>query len=148
MNKKTKTIIWIVLGIALIASISIMIVGLWNCFGSTQELSYNEFYGKVAGGEINELYVDAYNWTGKVVIDGKVTDTYTTVAPTIYDYISFDTFITDLNPEVARNLSVQFSDPNVGWIRSVWISAVFVMSSLIGMVVFSVLCIIDGKNKK
>ena len=148
MNKKAKTIIWIVLGIALIASISIMIVGLWNCFGGTQELTFDAFYGKVAAGEINELYVDAYNWTGKVVIDGKVTDTYTAVGPTIYDYEGFKAFIAKLNPEVARNLSVQFSDPNAGWIRSVWISAVFVMSSLIGMVVFSVLCIIDGKNKK
>ena len=116
MNKKTKTIIWIVLGIALIAILGVMIM---NFVNAGKELSYNEFYGKVAAGEINELYVDAYNWTGKVVVDGKVTDTYTTVAPTIYDYISFDTFIAKLNPEVASRLSVQFSDPNAG---SIWSS--------------------------
>ena len=116
MNKKTKTIIWIVLGIALIAILGVMIM---NFVNAGKELTFDAFYGKVITGEINELYVDAYNWTGKVVIDGKVTDTYTTVAPSIFDYESFATLKGELNPEVASRLSVKFSDPNAG---SIWSS--------------------------
>jgi len=116
LNKKTKTIIWIVLGIALIAILGVMIM---NFVNAGKELTFDAFYGKVITGEINELYVDAYNWTGKVVIDGKVTDTYTTVAPSIFDYESFATLKGELNPDVASNLMVQFSDPNAG---SIWSS--------------------------
>ena len=116
MNKKTKTIIWIVLGIALIAILGVMIM---NFVNAGKELTFDAFYGKVITGEINELYVDAYNWTGKVVVEGRVTDTYTTVAPSIFDYESFATLKGELNPEVASHLMVQFSDPNAG---SIWSS--------------------------
>ena len=116
MSKKTKTIIWIVLGVALIAILGVMIM---NFVNASKELTFDAFYGKVITGEINELYVDAYNWTGKVVVDNKVTETYTTVAPSLFNYTDFATLKGELNPEVASKLMVKFSDPNAG---SIWSS--------------------------
>ncbi|MBQ8394428.1 MAG: ATP-dependent zinc metalloprotease FtsH [Clostridia bacterium] len=90
-----------------------------NFVNASKELTFDAFYGKVITGEINELYVDAYNWTGKVVVDNKVTETYTTVAPSLFNYTDFATLKGELNPEVASKLMVKFSDPNAG---SIWSS--------------------------
>ena len=54
------------------------------------ELSFNEFIVKLSSGEITELYVDAYNWTGLVIdANGKTVATYTTVGPSVYNYVDF-----------------------------------------------------------
>ena len=125
MNKKAKTMIWIVLIVALVAIFGVIIMNVMN---AGEALDYNAFYDKLCTGEINELYVDAYNWTGKVVVDGKVTKTYTTVAPSLYDYISFTAFKADLDPLVAGKLSVSFTDPNAG---SIWSSILPIVGVLL-----------------
>ena len=135
MSKKTKTIVWLVLGIALVVILGVLLM---NVINAGQELTYDTFYGKVCSGEINELYLDAYNWTGKVVdANGKVTATYTTVAPSIYDYISFQSFVGQMNPEVASKLTVTFADPNAG---SIWSSLFpFVGVLFVGVIFFLIM---------
>ena len=117
MNKKTKTIIWIV--VAVVAAFLLYTL-LGEVMARTTELSFNEFMVKLSSGEITELYVDAYNWTGHVIdANGKTVATYTTVAPSIYGYADFQALIASLGGKVA--FSVKFSDPNAG---SMWSSII------------------------
>ena len=117
MNKKTKTIIWIV--VAVVAAFLIYAL-LSDVLARAQELSFNEFIIKLSNGEITELYIDAYNWTGySVNADGKTVATFTTVAPSLYGYADFQSFIESLGGKVA--FSVEFADPNAG---SIWSSII------------------------
>ena len=86
MNKKTKTLVWIIVAVVAIGLLGIV---LSDILGGAQTISIPEFIGKLANGEINELYVDAYNWTGYTVVDGRVTAAYTVTMPSIYDFGSF-----------------------------------------------------------
>ena len=86
MNKKTKTLVWIIVAVVAIGLLGIV---LSDILGGAQTISIPEFIGKLASGKINELYVDAYNWTGYTVVDGRVTAAYTVTMPSIYDFGSF-----------------------------------------------------------
>ena len=113
MNKKTKRIIWIV--VAVVAALLLYTL-LGEVIGKATELSFNEFVVKLTKGEITELYIDAYNWTGYTLnADGKVTASFTTIAPSVYDYASFQAFIDSLNLGSGTvPFTVQFTDPNAG----------------------------------
>jgi len=114
LNKKTKTIVWIVVSVIAVILIGILLSDVIN---QTTELTFNEFVAKLASGEITELYVDAYNWTGYTVnADGKMIAGYTTVAPSVYDYASFQSLMESLG---GVSFSIEFSDPNEG---SIWSS--------------------------
>ncbi len=112
MNKKTKTIIWVIVGLLIVALISVLLTNVLN--GAT-ELNALEFMAKLQSGEINELYVDAYNWTGYVVDDkGRILKAYEAVMPSIYDFESF----LALKEEQGIVLNkIEFADPNAG---SIW----------------------------
>ena len=140
MNKKTKTIIGIIVAVFAIGIVGVLISDL---FSSAQSLSIPEFIGKLASGEINELYVDAYTWTGYTVVDGRATAAYTVTMPTIYDFSSFkaveDYILSCLqrngvsNPTFSLMMLSHFemADPNAG---SVWSS----LFPLVGVVLVSV----------
>ena len=148
MNKKTKTIIGIVIGVAVVL---LLVVLLSDIIGGAQELSIPEFLAKLAKGEINQLYVDAYNWTGKFVdAEGRTTAVYTVTMPSIYDFGSFQAveeyirsqakFATDpataalLQSFSLMNLtSFEMSDPNAG---SVWSSLVPLLGVALVAVMF------------
>ena len=128
MNKKTKTIIWIAVAVVAVFLIYTL---LGDVISRAQELSFTEFVNKLSEGKITELYIDAYNWTGYVKnADGKVVETFTTVAPSVYDYDSFFSFMGWF--EGKANFSVEFTDPNAG---SVWSS----LLPILGVGVFALL---------
>ncbi len=127
MKKKTKTIVWII--VAIVGALLLYSL-LGEVINKTTELKFNEFIVKLSSGEITELYIDAYNWTGYSVVDGKTVATYTTVAPSTYDYASFQAFIESLGGRV--NFSVEFKDPNAG---SIWSS----LLPILGIGVFALL---------
>ena len=122
MNKKTKTIIWIVVVVVAVVLIGIL---LSDVIKGATELPFNEFLAALKKGEINELYIDAYNWTGYVINgDGKVLETYTTVAPSVYNYDSFYWFCVDMGLITSTSVTtlpfeLSFADPNAG---SIWSS--------------------------
>ena len=119
MNRKSKTILWIVLAV-----VAVLLVGLLltNVIGGAKEISYIEFMNKLAAGEINELYLDAYNWTGYVKdVNGKVVSTYTTVGPSVYSYNDFYGLMESIGTDKLRTLTVKFADPNAG---SIWSSII------------------------
>ena len=135
MNKKSKTIIWIVVAVVLVALLGVL---LSDVIGGVEEVSFwgeGGFLDKLVKGEINELYIDAYNWTGYFVgEDGQRAAAFTAVGPSIYDYNSFQLFLSDLagvDPAALPSFSVEFTDPNAG---SVWSS----MLPFFGLILLSV----------
>ena len=151
MNKKTKTIIWIVVGIVLVVLGGMLIMRIAN---AGTEKSLNEFLNLLAKGEINELYVDAYNWTGKVVVDGKVTATYTTVAPEIYSfdaYSSLEMYVAEVAAAKGypafslQQVSITLADPNAG---SIW-SSLFPLFGilLVGVLFWLIMRSATGANQ-
>ena len=134
-----------------VAVVLLLVVLLSDIIGGAQELSIPEFLAKLAKGEINQLYVDAYNWTGKFVdVEGRTTAVYTVTMPSIYDFGSFQAveeyirsqaqFATDpataalLQSFSLMNLtSFEMSDPNAG---SVWSSLVPLLGVALVAVMF------------
>ncbi len=130
MNKKTKTIIWIVVTVIVVGLIGIMIS---DIIGSASELTFTEFMNKLVTGEINTLYVDGYSWTGQLVQGGKVINGYTTVAPSLYDYEAVMLLLGSVPEEIAKNISIQFTDPNAG---SIWSSLIPMLGIVLVAVMF------------
>ena len=110
MNKKSKVILWIVIGVVAVALISILMS---DILGGATELSFNEFMVKLTNGEINSLYVDAYSWTGK-----GANGSFVTTAPSIYNYADLMSLMNVLGPN-ADKIEIVFTDPNEG---SIWSS--------------------------
>ena len=135
MNKKTKTIIWIVLAIVGVFLVSLL---LSDVIAGAKEKSFNEFLALLKAGQINKLHIDAYNWTGYLVdANGKVLETYTTVAPSIYNYDSFYYFCHTVGivPEAAGvfPFELNFTDPNAG---SIWSSLIPVFGIVLVALMF------------
>ena len=142
MNKKTKTIIWIVVAVVAVILAGILLT---DVISGAKTISVGEFLGKLAKGEIQELYVDAYNWTGyQVDASGKILATYKAVMPSPYDFSSFaavESYIKDYiaaqgaSPETfsLMNLAkIEFADPNAG---SIWSS----LLPIVGVIAVSVI---------
>ncbi len=150
MNKKTKTFIWIGVAILLVVLVGIL---LSDVIGGAREISAMEFLARMASGEITELYVDAYNWTGSgMTAEGKKV-TYTTVMASVYDFPALpavEEYIKTHAAEIAKLLSggnatletniinsannfslvgmdITYADPNAG---SIW-SSLFPIFSVV-----------------
>lgn len=140
MNKKTKTIIWIVVAVLIVGLISVLITDYVN---TANEISFTAFMNKIAGGEINRLYVDGYSWTGKHVdASGNVVvgSTYVTVAPSLYDYEAVVSLLKDL--QVA--LDISFADPNAG---SIWSSIIPLIGvGVVALMFFMIMRSASGGN--
>ena len=130
MNKKTKTIVWIIVAVVIVALLGFLMS---DILGGATQLSFSEFMAKIQAGEINKLYVDAYNWEGYTidVASGKTLATYSTVAPSIYNYADLMEFLSGLGEGVAWP-NISFADPNAG---SIWSSIL----PLLGVVLVAVM---------
>ncbi len=114
-----------ILGIVAIVVFGVLLT---QVISGAKEITMTEFLVKLQSGEITELYVDAYNWTGKVVdANGRVTATFETVMPSIYDFTSFEAFVESYNIDITR-LDVSFEDPNAG---SIWSSLLPILGILL-----------------
>ena len=116
MNKKSKTILWIIIAVAVVALVGFL---LSDVMGRAQEISFTQFMEKLSSGEINQLHVDGYTWKGYLIdASGKIksgSKAYTTVAPSLYDYEAVKALMQDINLAI----DIQFTDPNAG---SIWSS--------------------------
>ena len=59
MNKKTKTIVWVVVSVL---AVFLLFILLSDVISGGKEIGYTEFMTAVAKGEISEVYVDGYGW--------------------------------------------------------------------------------------
>ncbi len=143
MNKKTKTMIWVVAAVLLVALLGIL---LSDVLAKAQEVSFDKFIlllkETVSGEDLNKngvvelvgkINIDAYNWTAYVMEGEKVLATYTAVGPEIYGYDAFYLFLGSNNIPLDGVIpfEIEFSDPNAG---SVWTS----LMPLFGLVLLSI----------
>ena len=117
-----------ILGSAAVLLFAIFLMGTIN---QAKEVTFNEILLLLKGGAdlnqdgvmdvIGKLEVDAYNWTAHIMEGKKIVQSYTTVAPSIYDYNSLYTLLVNLG--VANGTSgamgtipfeITFVDPNEG----------------------------------
>ena len=154
MSRKKKTWIWILVGVAGLVLLWILFT---NVFNRPQEITMSEFLQKIASGEITQVYVDGYNWTGTVYdANNKVTETYSAVLPSIYDFSSYQSFleivegVLETTPPNAEHtlaaiqtafesgkLSIELADPNEG---SIWSSLLPIGGTLLlGLLFFFML---------
>ncbi len=120
MNRRSKTITWIVISVIAVILISILMS---DILGGGQEIGINEFIAKIKGGEITTVYIDAYEATGTAA-GGKQ---YVSVIPSIYDMSAYHSFIELIGDDAASRVSIKLTDPNAG---SIWSS----LFPLIGVV--------------
>ncbi len=125
MNKKTKTIIWAIVAVVVVALIGVLIS---DILGGATDISLDEFLAKLESGEITKLYVDGYEWTGYATVDGREV-AYATIGSSVYDFASLQAFREAvLN---GSNVQLTLADPNAG---SVWSSLI----PLVGVVVVAI----------
>ena len=150
MNKKSKTIVWIIIAIVGVTLIGILIADI--LFGG-QELPFSDFMALFTDTKdpVTKLYLDAYNW--EVVTKSGLS--YTTVGPSLYSFQDFYAFIeslesgvpggaesSSLSAELVSSLasinwkdapfSITFADPNAG---SIWST----LSPVFGLVLIAVM---------
>ena len=128
MNKKTKTVFWIVMAIVIVVVLAILFQQL--IAPRYVSLTYTEFIRYVEEEEINRIYVDGYNWRGGLIVNGAVQNYYATVGPSLYDSEALRAMQTAWN-ELGLNVNISLADPNAG---SIW-SSVF---TLVGIVLVAV----------
>ena len=134
MSKKTKTIIWITVGVIVVALLGVLLT---DIFRQATEVSSNQFISLIAGGKINTIYVSGYNWEGQFVVDGKIVERFIPIddgMPSIYDYTSYSQFMADLQAAGVDTsaLRIVLADPNEG---SIWSS----LLPLLGIVLVGVM---------
>lgn len=127
MNKKTKTIIWVIVAVVLVAVLGILFAEIIS--PRYTELTFTEFYEKVAAGEINQVYADDYNLKG-VLIDasGKGMAYYSTVGPNPYDAAN-----PIIQEWIAKGVDIIYKDPNAG---SIWSSVITMLGIVLVAVIF------------
>ncbi len=113
MTRKTKTIVWIIVGVLGIALLGIL---LSDVLTRAKEVDWTALLEKIKNNEIKQLYVDAYNWTA-VTTNG---EKFTAVGPSIYSYSDYIALVSSAPQGVDfSKISVTFADPNAG---SIWSS--------------------------
>ena len=141
MNKKSRTIIWIVAGVVLVALLGVLIS---EVLGAATQVDFSRFrdllfIGNDKGQKITELYLDGYTWTGYILnAEGQVLEKYTAFGPEMYsmaDYLAFveySAYILGVDIKAGLDISIEFADPNAG---SVWSS----LMPILGVVLVSVM---------
>ena len=133
MNKKTKTIIWVVVAVVFVALAGILLSDVIS--QSQKTIAYNEFLvlikETITGTDINNdavitkidgIKLGVYSWTAYVK-GANGTIEYITTGPIVYDFQDFSNFLAELgmiDPANGINIpfKVSFEDPNAGDIWS------------------------------
>ena len=119
MNKKSKTIIWIIVAVVGVALIGMLIS---NIINAASTVPYTEMLSIIKDNatEVKTIYVDGYVWQ-VVLKDG--TKYNVEGAPSIYGYADFSMWLTDVGlfdtTTSKFKCDVVLADPNAG---SVWSS--------------------------
>ncbi len=127
MNKKTKTIIWVIVAVVLVAVLGILFAEIIS--PRYVEISFSEFNQKVLAGEINQAFFDGYQYKGQFVDEaGKVTGFFSCVGPNPYE--GNNPFIQEW---FARGVELVYKDPNAG---SIWSSVITMLGIVLVAVIF------------
>ena len=69
MSKKTKTIIGILIAVAVAGLLAFLLT---DVIAAARQIDFPKFEAYILGGKINKIYIDGYNWTGELIENGKV----------------------------------------------------------------------------
>ena len=139
MNKRTRTIIWIVVGVVAVIAISFLVTSLLK---QADEITYSQLIEKLY--EVKDpikvnLYIDGYNWQANFINGDRVITYSVSGGPSVYDYNSYSLFMMELKSAGVNlsNVTVELSDPNAG---SIWSSLLPVFGIvLIGVLFFALM---------
>lgn len=139
MNKRTRTIIWIVVGVVAVIAISFLVTSLLK---QADEITYSQLIEKLY--EVKDpikvnLYIDGYNWQANFINGDRVITYSVSGGPSVYDYNSYSLFMMELKAAGVNlsNVTVELSDPNAG---SIWSSLLPVFGIvLIGVLFFALM---------
>ena len=107
MNKRSKTIVWIIVGALGLLLLAILMS---DIVGGAKEIPFSELMKMIDAGNIKKVYVDLYEWTAEAVDGTK----YVAIGSSLYDStgISYVQLLTNLG------ISVEMVDPNQGSLLS------------------------------
>ena len=117
MNKKSKTIIWIIVAVVLIGVVGVFI---GNIINSANTVSYTDLLSIIQTEDVRAVYVDGYVW--QVVLENG-TKINCEGGPGIYGYADFSNWLTDIGfvdadgnrlPFDKLGFDLVFADPNAG----------------------------------
>ena len=127
MNKKTKTIIWVIVAVVLVAVLGILFAEIIS--PRYVEISFSEFNQKVLEGKINQAFFDGYQDKGQFVDEaGKVTGFLSCVGPNPYE--GNNPFI---QAWLTKGVELVYKDPNAG---SIWSSVITMLGIVLVAVIF------------
>ncbi len=127
MSKKTKIIIWVVVGIIAAVLIGILLTDILG----GDKVSYTKILEEIQKGNVKKLYLDGYTW------EAELTNGHTIIAegaPSLYNYADFSAFCAQFGISDFEKLemAIEFADPNAG---SIWSS----LLPIVGIVVVSLI---------
>ena len=108
MNRKTKTIVWIVVAVLAVVLVGVL---LSDVIGGATKIDFSELMKMIDSKQIKKIYVDAYEWTA-VDLNGK---TFVAIGASIYDAEGIEI----VKQLTTLGISVEYADPNAG---SIWSS--------------------------
>jgi len=117
LNKKSKTIIWIIVAVVLIGVVGVFI---GNIINSANTVSYTDLLSIIQTEDVRAVYVDGYVW--QVVLENG-TKINCEGGPGIYGYADFSNWLTDIGfvdadgnrlPFDKLGFDLVFADPNAG----------------------------------
>ena len=127
MNKKTKTIFWVILAVVLVAVFGILLQQIIS--PKYTEIAFSEFCLKVEKGEITKVFIDNYNLKGEFV-DGTKTLYYSSTGINAYTGEAYEALISGW---IDKGVYIQFEDPNAG---SIWSTVITVLGIVLVAVIF------------
>ena len=107
MNKRSKIIVWIVIGVIATVLIGILMS---DVIGGAKQIAFSEMMQLIDAKQIQKVYVDAYEWTA-VALDGTK---YVAIGSSIYDAAGIEI----VKQLTAQGISVEMIDPNAGSLLS------------------------------
>lgn len=126
MNKKTKTIVWVVIAVVLVAVIGLLFMEFIS--PRYTQIKISEFIAKVNAGEINEVHISSYKLEG-FFRDANGTKNYYYCFSWNF-YASNDAIVAKW---LADGVAIDYANPNAG---SMWSTVITVLGVVLVAVVF------------
>ena len=126
MNKKTKTIVWVVIAVVLVAVIGLLFMEFIS--PRYTQIKISEFIAKVEAGEINEVSISSYKLEG-LFRDANGTKNYYYCFSWNF-YASNDAIVAKW---LADGVAIDYANPNAG---SMWSTVITVLGVVLVAVVF------------
>lgn len=126
MNKKTKTIVWVVIAVVLVAVIGLLFMEFIS--PRYTQIKISEFIAKVNAGEINEVHISSYKLEG-FFRDANGTKNYYYCFSWNF-YASNDAIVAKW---LADGVAIDYANPNAG---SMWSTVITVLGVVLVAVIF------------